>query len=319
MGLAQVTLYYAADIHGSERCWRKFVNAARFYGADVLILGGDVTGKVLVPIVRRDGAWVGRILGEVRRAETEAELRQLEDVLRTNGLYPYVCEQDEYERLEADHAYMRGVFSEQMRAGLGRWIELADERLGGSGVEIYVMPGNDDELGIEDLIAESSVVVNPEGRVVEIGGGRLEMLSLGWANPTPWHSPRECSDEELGERIRPMLERLTDSKPAVFNLHVPPRGSGLDWAPRLTEDLRPVQAGGEVQMVPVGSESVGRVLRERQPLLGLHGHIHESRGAARLGSTLSLNPGSRYGEGVLDGALVTIARGKVTSYQLVSG
>lgn len=317
--MAGTTIYYTADIHGSERCWRKFLNAAAFYGADVLILGGDVTGKVLVPIVRRGSGWVGRILGEVRRAETEAELQRLEDVLRTNGMYPYVCDQDEYERLEQDHAYMRSVFSEQMRSHLARWIELADERLRGSGVEVYVMPGNDDEFGVEDVIEQSEVVVNPEGRVVEIARGQLEMVSLGWANPTPWHSPRECPDEELGEKIRAILPGLTGAKPALFNLHVPPHGSGLDWAPLLTEDLRPIQAGGEVQMVPVGSKAVDAVLREHQPLLGLHGHIHESRGAARIGATLSLNPGSRYGEGVLDGVLVRISRGKVKSYQLVSG
>lgn len=317
--MSRFSLYYAADVHGSERCWRKFVNAARFYGADVLILGGDVTGKVLVPIVRRAEGWVGRILGEVRTAETEAELAELTQILRVNGLYPYVCEQDEYERLEADHGYMRRVFSEQMRSGLARWVELADERLRGSGVEVYVMPGNDDEFGIEEVLAESDVIVDPEGRMVEIAGGRLEMISLGWTNPTPWHTPRECPEEELGERIRKMLPPLSGSKPALFNLHVPPHASGLDSAPRLTEDLRPIQAGGEVQMVPVGSRAVDEVLRERQPLLGLHGHIHESRGAARIGRTLSLNPGSRYGEGVLDGALVTITRNKVESYQLVSG
>ncbi len=317
--MKRVTIYYAADIHGSERCWRKFLNAPRFYGADVLILGGDVTGKVLVPLVRRDGGWVGRVLGEVRRAETREELDELERVLRVNGLYPYVCDQDEYERLEADHAYMRSVFSEQMRAGLRRWIELADERLSGTGVECYVMPGNDDEFGVEDVIGTSETVTNPEGRVVEIAGGSIEMVSCGWANPTPWNSPRECPDEELGRKIAAMLGDLSGSRPAVFNLHVPPRASGLDWAPLLTDDLRPVQAGGEIQMVPVGSESVHEALLRWQPLLGLHGHIHESRGSARIGRTLSLNPGSRYGEGVLDGALVTIAGGTVKSYQLVSG
>jgi Icc-related predicted phosphoesterase len=314
-----VTIYYVADIHGSERCWRKFLNAPRFYGADVLVLGGDVTGKVLVPIVRRDGGWIGRILGQVRRAETREELEELTRIVRVNGLYPYVCEQDEYERLEQDHAYMRSVFSDQMRGSLGRWIELADERLRGAGVEVYVMPGNDDEFGIEDVMAESEVVVNPEGRMVEVGEGELEMVSLGWANPTPWHSPRECSEDELGERIAKLLPQLTGSKPTLFNFHAPPHASGLDWAPKLTEDLRPVQSGGELQMVPVGSTSVDEALRSSQPTLALHGHIHESRGSARIGSTLSLNPGSRYGEGVLDGALITIARGKVKSYQLVSG
>ncbi len=314
-----VTIYYVADIHGSERCWRKFLNAPGFYGVDVLILGGDVTGKVLVPIVKREGGWVGRILGQVRRAETQAELEELTNIVRVNGLYPYVCDQDEYERLEQDHTYMRRVFSEQMRGNLRRWIELADQRLRGSGVEVYVMPGNDDEFGIEEVMASSEVVVNPEGRMVEIAGGELEMISLGWANPTPWNSPRECPDDELGERIAKMVPQLTGSKPALFNLHVPPHASGLDWAPRLTDDLRPVQTGGELQMVPVGSTSVDAALREWQPMLALHGHIHESRGAARIGDTLSLNPGSRYGEGVLDGALITIARGKVKSYQLLSG
>jgi Icc-related predicted phosphoesterase len=314
----RVTLYYAADIHGSERCWRKFLNAGRFYGADVLILGGDVTGKMLVPIVRRDGGWVGRVLGRVERAETRDELTRLLEILRVNGLYPYVCDDDEYDRLEADEGYRRAVFSEQMRCGLARWVELADERLRGSGIEVYVMPGNDDEFGIEEVLAASEVIVNPEGRVVEVAGA-LEMVSCGWANPTPWHSPRECPDEELEARIRAALEALPGQRPALFNLHVPPYASGLDRAPRLTEDLRPVMTGGEMEMVPVGSRAVDAVLREHQPLLSLHGHIHESRGIARIGETLALDPGSRYGEGVLDGALITIAGGKVIAYQLVSG
>ncbi len=315
----EVTIYYVADIHGSERCWRKFLNAARFYRADVLILGGDVTGKVLVPLVRRGDQWVGRVLGRVVRAGSREELAGLEEILRVNGHYPYVCDEDEYRRLEEDEPYRRKVFSQQMRDHLGRWMELADERLRGTGVECYVMPGNDDELGIEDLIEASATVTNPEGGVVEIARGRLEMVSLGWANPTPWHSPRECPDEELGRKLGERLPELTWSKPVVFNLHAPPLASGLDWAPELTPDLRPVQAGGEIQMVPVGSRSVREALEEYQPLLGLHGHIHESRGVARIGGTLSLNPGSRYGEGVLDGALVTIARGRIRSYQLVSG
>lgn len=317
--MAELTIYYTADIHGSERCWRKFVNAAKFYGADVLILGGDITGKVLVPLVRRGDFWVGRVLGETRTAKTREELAKLEDILRTNGLYPYVCEQDEYERLEQDEPYRRKVFSERMRDGLGRWIERADETLQGAGIECYVMPGNDDEFGLEDLIEASKTVVNPENRVVEVGGGQLEMISCGWANPTPWNSPRECPDEELGDKIRKMVPSLSGTKPALYNLHVPPYSSGLDWAPKLTADLRPIQQGGELQMEPVGSRSVDAVLREDQPLLALHGHIHESRGTARIGSTLSINPGSRYGEGALDGALITVSRGEVKSHQLVSG
>ncbi|MGZ4481647.1 MAG: metallophosphoesterase family protein, partial [Gaiellales bacterium] len=55
-----LTLFYASDIHGSDVLWRKFVNAGRFYGADVLVMGGDIAGKAVVPVVRRNGGFVAR-------------------------------------------------------------------------------------------------------------------------------------------------------------------------------------------------------------------------------------------------------------------
>jgi Icc-related predicted phosphoesterase len=76
--------------------------------------------------------------------------------------------------------------------------------------------------------------------------------------------------------------------------------------------------GGEVTG-PVGSTAVRAAIEEHQPLLSLHGHIHESGGAVRIGRTLAINAGSEYGEGVLRGVLVTVGGGKVLRYQATTG
>src|SRR6266568_2674048 len=71
----RTTIFFATDIHGSERCFIKFINAAKFYQADVLILGGDITGKAMVPIVRQaNGASIryrATFLGQTPVLESE--------------------------------------------------------------------------------------------------------------------------------------------------------------------------------------------------------------------------------------------------------
>jgi Icc-related predicted phosphoesterase len=243
---------------------------------------------------------------------TEAEKR-----IRFNGFYPYRCGPEELARLEADRDYADAVFRRLMRESVARWVRLAEERLRGTGVRCFVMPGNDDEFDIDDALAGSDVVVNPDGAIVEIDG--YQLLSLAWANPTPWHSPRELPEEELAARIERLPRELDPSLPVIFNLHCPPYNSTLDSAPQLREDLSVVMVGGQPNMIPVGSRAVREAIERYQPVLSLHGHIHESRGAVRIGRTLCINPGSAYGEGVLHGALVRLEDDRVASYQLVSG
>jgi Icc-related predicted phosphoesterase len=287
-------LYYAGDIHGSERCWRKFLNAAAFYEADALILGGDLTGKALVPIV--DGS------------------EEDEERARFNGFYPYRCTREEYDRLVEDEEHRDRVLSELMLSELRRWLELADERLT---VPCLVMPGNDDDFVIDAVLADSSAVENPDGRVVRLGD--YQVASSAWANPTPWDSPRELPEDELEVRLEELAAQLDPDVPAIFNLHCPPYGSGLDRAPQLTDDLRVVTKGGEQVLVPVGSRAVRNVIERHQPLLGLHGHIHESRHAATIGRTLCVNPGSAYAEGVIDGVLIDLDGDRVVRHQFVQG
>jgi Icc-related predicted phosphoesterase len=312
-----VKLYYAGDVHGSEKCWRKFLNAARFYEVDTLVMGGDITGKVMVPVVATgDGRHEASVLG---RTETVADdgLEELEKRIRFNGFYPYRCDRPEYERLESDTAYRDQVFTRLMVDEVERWIRLAEERLAGTGIRCFVMPGNDDEFAVDEAL-RSEMVVNPDNRVVRLGD-EAQMLSCSWTNPTPWDSPREEDEDALLERLRGLASRLEPGVPTIFNLHCPPHGTSLDRAPQLTADLQVVKDGGEPRIVSVGSTAVRTLIEEVQPVLSLHGHIHESRAVARIGRTTCVNPGSAYAEGVIDGAVVDVRKDKVRSCQLVTG
>ena len=312
------SLYFVADIHGSEVCWRKFLNAAKFYGVDTIIVGGDVTGKALVPVIeRRDGRVEARIAGRVQTARSEAEVAELEARIRFNGFYPYRCDEATYEKLDADPAHREEVFTAVMAETLRSWLRLADERLRGTGIRALIMPGNDDGWYVDDVLSESAQVVNSDGRVIDLG--EYQVLGFGPSNRTPWHTHRELDEPEIAARLETLQRQVDPAKPLVVATHVPPWGTGIDVAPKLREDLSVVIQGGEPVMVPVGSTAVREFVERTQPMLSLHGHIHESRGATRLGRTLAINPGSAYSTGALYGAIVTIRQGKVLSHQLVAG
>jgi len=312
-----VRIYYAGDVHGSEKCWRKFLGAAKFYEADTLIMGGDITGKLMVPVVATaDGRHEASVLGRPETV-TDEGLDDLEKRIRFNGFYPYRCDRAEYERLRADPAHREEVFTRLMVAEVERWIRLAEERFSGTGVRCFVMPGNDDEFAI-DAALRSPTIVNPDNRVVRIGDD-VQMLSCSWTNPTPWDSPREEAEDALLERLHGLAAQLEPGLDTIFNLHCPPHGTTLDRAPQLTADLKVVLDGGEPRIVPVGSKAVRTLIEEVQPVLSLHGHIHESKAIAKIGKTTCVNPGSAYSEGVIDGAVVDVRGHKIRSCQLVTG
>ncbi len=316
---AETTLriFYASDVHGSDLCWRKFVNAAGHYDAQALIMGGDLTGKALVPIIRRNGSYTALVIGEQRTASSDEERAELERAIRMNGFYPLVVTEDQHRAMRDDASVREKLFAGAMVEELARWISLADERLGDSDVAIYVMPGNDDPWFIDEVIEVDGVVTACDGRIVRVGGH--EMVSCGFSNPTPWNSPRELGETELYEKISVLAEQLESPERAIFNLHVPPHGSGLDTATELDGELRPVLTAGQPHQIPVGSFAVRQLIEEYQPMLALHGHIHESRGITRIGRTVAINPGSDYAGGRIDGCVVDLEAAGVKSYQLVSG
>jgi Icc-related predicted phosphoesterase len=311
-------IFYAGDVHGSRVCWKKFVNAAAHYPADVLVMGGDLCGKALVPIVREgDGSYSAQVIGEQRLARTAEELDQMQQAISTNGMYPLIVDPEEAQRLGEDPARREDAFERALLDELRLWVELADERLAGTETRAYVIPGNDDPWSVDEVLASGDRVVACDERVEQIGPH--EMISLGYSNRTPWHTPRELDEDEIYERLKRLTDQLEAPERAIFNIHVPPWESSLDTAFEVDEELRYVTKGGRPHEIPCGSHAVRQVIEETQPLLSLHGHIHESKGVTRIGRTVAINPGSDYGSGHLDGCLVHVAPERVVNHYLVSG
>ncbi len=312
-----LALYYASDVHGSERCWRKFLGAGRFYGVQALVMGGDLTGKAIVPIaIEPDGAFSTTFIGETRAGRSAEELEQLDDAIRFNGMYPWHAPPEEIARHRDDAGARGALFERVMLEELRRWIALADQRMSEYGIEVFVMPGNDDLWSCDAVIESASWVQACDDRVVTVGPH--EMISCSYANPTPWKSPRELDEDALYARIKALADQVEHPEAAIFNLHVPPYGCGLDTANEMNDDLTLVYKSGQPNPIPVGSSAVRQLIEEYQPLVALHGHIHESKGEVRIGRTLAVNPGSEYNSGHIHGSLVTLGPDSVR-HQFVVG
>jgi Icc-related predicted phosphoesterase len=313
-------VFFATDVHGSERCFRKWLNAAAAYEADVLILGGDVTGKLLVPVVENgDGTWHADIFDERIAADTPEALEELRKRIRMMGRYDVVVSSAGEQALADDPAVVADTFERVTTESLQRWTALAEERLGERGTPVYMMLGNDDEQSLADVLRASDFVHYAEDGVLPLPGG-WELLSYGPSTPTPWDTPRERSEDEIAAALAELAGAVTNPGKTVYNVHCPPYDTHLDQAPALDDDLRPVVDASGVKMISVGSTAVREAIERHQPVVGLHGHVHESPGASKLRESLCINPGSEYADGVLKGAIVDLdsERG-LRSWQMVQG
>jgi uncharacterized protein len=309
-------IFFATDVHGSERCFRKFLAAAKIYEADALVLGGDVAGKGLVPIIADNGTLSATVRGEPVTLPASEEER-LRAEINQLGFYPVQMEPEEIAELEADPAKVDRLFREEIVNQVDRWCDLAGERLAPN-VRCIITPGNDDPIEIDEVLKNAERIECPEGELCALGP--VLLASCGDVTPTPWNTDREYEEDELAERIAAMMDRIPDGQPSVINFHCPPYGSGLDTAPELDDTLKPVVRGGRPSFIPVGSHAVREAIKRYQPVVGLHGHIHESRGAQRIGKTLCLNPGSDYTADLLRGAVVDIAEdGSYLDFLLTAG
>jgi uncharacterized protein len=314
----RLRLYYASDVHGAERCWMKFLGAGEFYNASAVIMGGDIAGKAIVPIeLVGDCAFHAEFMGQTHAGATKEEFEQLAEAIRYNGFYPYPARRGELDRYRSDPLERDALFERVMVDEARRWMALGDERVARTGIPVYVMAGNDDPWSFDAVLHDARHVISAEDAIVRIGDH--EMVSSSYTNPTPWKSPRELPDPQLYQRLKALTETLEAPERAIFNLHAPPFDSGLDLAYEVSDDVSLVTKGGRPVLKAVGSEAVRQIIEEYQPLLALHGHIHESRGAVRIGRTLCINPGSRYNTGRIDGVLVTLTPEKVVGHQFVVG
>lgn len=307
------------DVHGSDRCFKKFVNAGKFYKANVLILGGDITGKMIVPIIRQEnGTWKSNGFGEEIVIKSSQEFEDTIKMIRDAGAYPYETDRKEFEELQAKPEAVQKLFTKLMVEGVRRWMDLAEERLKGTGIRCFVSPGNDDVFEIDESLNAAKYVINPEEKVMDIDGEH-EMITLGYANRTPWNSPREVDEDVLSQKIEFMASQVKDMSKCIFNLHVPPINTPIDQAPKLDENFKPVIKGGHIEMISAGSSATRKSIEQHKPLIGMHGHIHESKGVVKVGNTPCFNPGSEYSSGILRGLLCQLDGSKIKSHMLTSG
>lgn len=302
--MADLRALFTTDLHGSEAAFRKFVNAAVKFKIDTLILGGDLTGKTLVPVVAVNGGYQADLVGNLVTVKTERERAELEHTLRLSGQYPYRCDQDELAFLQAHPEEVDRRFDAAMLESLRSWFDLAADRLSGRpAARLLVIAGNDDPWIVDDELRSHEAIEFVDGEIATLDDG-TELIGLGGSNRTPWRSPREFDEDEIEAKLRPLVESLRSPETSIWDIHVPPWESGLDTAAQVTEEFRVVTEGGQTVHIPVGSRAVRSLIDEFHPLLGLHGHVHESPGVASIGKTKVVNPGSEYTEGTLRAVLI---------------
>lgn len=319
--MSDLKVFYASDIHGSEICFKKFINAGKYYGADVIIIGGDIVGKMVVPIIQlSEGSFTADVLGnqQVVSSTDKEGLEKVEWIIKNNGFYPYHVSEDEFYKIKSDKSKINEVFKEAVIESLEGWIKIADERLKNSDIKCFILPGNDDPFFIDEILSKSNVIINPDCKVIEIDNNH-EMLSIGFGNMTPWNCPRDIKEEELAAKMERTISKVKNMENCIFNIHCPPHKTILDKAPELDKNLKTVTILGSTIEINVGSTAVRELIEKYQPLLSLHGHIHESRGDCKIGRTLCINAGSDYSQVILKGALIILGKKKIKSYALTSG
>jgi Icc-related predicted phosphoesterase len=270
----------------------------------------------MVPIVREpEGGYTANFLGKQMKISEEG-LSDLKKQIRQHCYLPYVCSKAEVEKLSRDQEYVEKVFEDLEVEMVKDWLALIPKKAPDARVIIH--PGNDDKFVLDDVLRNSSNVMFAEESVVHFDDLH-EAACVGWSNPTPWHSPRECSEEQLLEKLEKTISQLKSVETSCFCFHVPPYNSTIDMAPKLDATFRPVYEGGRPAFIPVGSTSVRKVIEKYQPLLGLHGHIHESPGLVKIGRTQCINPGSEYSEGILRAYIIELEGGKTKRLQRLEG
>jgi Icc-related predicted phosphoesterase len=309
-------ILYATDMHGSEGVWRKFLNASAMLNVNVAICGGDLTGKMIVPVVEQAGKFAYYFMGQnhlVEKPELDATFKRVRGI----GYYPYQTNAKEYEEMTHDPKKVDKVFHELMLSTLERWLNLIPQKVPKE-TRVVVCPGNDDRPDVDELVNCHESIINGEGKIIQIDETH-EMVSCGWVNPSPWKTAREEPEEKLEERLEKYVSEVKNKETAIFNFHAPPFQTKLDEAPLLDEELNPIIHGGSIVMVPVGSKTVRKMIEKYKPFLGLHGHIHEAAGCVKIGPTHCVNPGSEYAEGILRAFLIEFTGGKFSKLQRIEG
>ncbi len=318
--VSRFRIYFVSDLHGSEICFRKFLNSVPIYRPDLLIYGGDIMGKLLQPIFRRDDRTCRWYPSADRFEDFPKEaLPQVERRIADQGRYSLLTTREEWEeRLKHPaelEAFCREIGKERVRA----WLRLVAERLLPKNLPLVMNVGNDDTDGVLEILrrdAPANVLV-PEGQMVR--AGPYEIYGCGYANMTPWHCPRDLEEADLQKVLDRTAGQIDSPRRTILDIHAPPINTSLDLAPDLDANLKPRTVSGQRLLTHVGSSSVRQLIESVRPVVGLHGHIHESMAVDDLQGTPVYNPGSVYFSGVLQGLILTLDDGRVVDHLFVTG
>jgi len=158
---------------------------------------------------------------------------------------------------------------------------------------VLALPGNLDQSEVIDFLRAEKISLHGESRRIECIG----LFGCGGSNITPFHTPLEYQDEELGMILARAYVDVADAPVHLMVCHTPPYATKLD---RL------------INGTPVGSLAVRQFIEMYGPHMCITGHIHESPGVDLIGRTKVLNAGpfsaggyivAQYEDGKLDAEL----------------
>src|SRR5208337_1384964 len=221
--------------------------------------------------------YVATFVGQEKIVDNAKDLESLEKKIADSGSYSFRATSDELAKINSDPANVCNLVKKLISERLREWLKLCEDVKAKLGIEIYATGGNDDEYYVDEILQESKSIVNPATEPVLLDG-LYEMISCPYSNMTPWKCPRDISEDELYTKIEEVVSMVKDFQNAIFNFHVPPLDSNLDRCPKLdasTNPPTPIFERGQIVMFGAGSSSVRAAIEKFQPLLGLHGHIHE--------------------------------------------
>jgi len=234
--VAPFRIFFVSDLHGSEVCFRKFLNSAPIYRPDLLVYGGDIMGKLLQPVFRQDDGRFRWYPAGGRVEEFSADqLPQVERRIADQGRYSLVTTPPEWQRRQADREGLEKFCREIGKERVRGWLRLVEERLLPKKIPIVMNVGNDDTDGVLEILrheAPTNLLV-PEGQVVRCGP--YEIYGCGYANMTPWHCPRDLEEPDLGQFLQRTSTEIDTPGRTILDIHAPPVNTSLDLAPELAK------------------------------------------------------------------------------------
>jgi Icc-related predicted phosphoesterase len=313
-------ILFVADLHGAGIIFKKSLKAVKTYGVSVLILAGDLTSKDIRPIISKKDGTFSVNYRDKNEVVTASEIKQIEEELSSTGHYFFHCKESEFESLKENRDEIFRIMDQKILERLETWSETIIKQIDLTQTTVFITPGNDDILEIDDLLKRFKHKGIHSNLFHPYIFPANEMITLDYCNQTPWDTPREATEKELAKMIKKKVKQLKEPGKAIFNFHCPPKDTRIDLAPELDKNLKPVIVPGVDAKIHVGSSSVRQFIEEYQPVLGLHGHVHESPGVEHIGNTVCLNPGSEYWNGILHGYIIEIDEaGNVAKYFHIEG